>query len=270
MTADEQTLTYDAGVEQTTTEENLNADEQESLAVGEQMQEAEDSLLAGKYQNTQELEKAYTELEKKLGEKSDEDSEEVESEYEDSEDESEIEEEEYEPEDASILDQLWDEGTNSQLTKETFEQLQQMDPVDVAKLAMQDRSALLAAAGPKEFSNEDVTQIQGLVGGEENYNNLLDWANNSMPEQEVQLFDAVMEQGNPLAAYFAVQSMALRYQDAAGRDGEMVTGKPPTMNADAFQSQAELVQAMEDPRYNDDPAYRDAVQAKLERSNINF
>ena len=88
MTADEQTLTYDAGVEQTTTEENLNADEQESLAVGEQMQEAEDGLLAGKYENTQELEKAYKELEGKLGEKSDEDSEEVESEYEDSEDES--------------------------------------------------------------------------------------------------------------------------------------------------------------------------------------
>tara|TARA_B100001113_G_scaffold303321_1_gene263179 strand:+ start:801 stop:1613 length:813 start_codon:yes stop_codon:yes gene_type:complete len=270
MTADEQTLTYDAGVEQTTTEENLNADEQESLAVGEQMQEAEGGLLAGKYENTQELEKAYKELEGKLGEKSDEDSEEVESEYEDSEDESEIEEEEYEAEDASILDQLWDEGTNSQLTKETFEQLQKMDPVEVAKLAMQDRSSLLAAAGPKEFSDQDVTQIQGLVGGEENYNNLMDWANNSMPEQEVQLFDAVMEQGNPLAAYFAVQAMALRYQDAAGRDGEMVTGKPPTMNADAFQSQAELVQAMEDPRYNDDPAYRDAVQAKLERSNINF
>ena len=90
MTADEQTLTYDAGVEQTTTEENLNADEQESLAVGEQMQEAEDSLLAGKYQNTQELEKAYKELEGKLGEKYAPDSEEVETEYEDSEDDSEI------------------------------------------------------------------------------------------------------------------------------------------------------------------------------------
>ena len=270
MTADEQTLTYDAGVEQTTTAENLNADEQESLEVGEQMQEAEDSLLAGKYRDTQELEKAYTELEKKLGEKSEPDSEEVESEYEDSENESEYEEEEYEAEDASILDQLWDEGTNSQLTKETFEQLQKMDPVEVAKLAMQDRSALLAQNAPKEFSDTDVQHIQGLVGGEENYNNLMDWASSTMPEKEVQLFDACMERGDLLSAYFAVQATALRYQEAAGRDGEMVTGKPPTMNADAFQSQAELVQAMEDPRYNDDPAYRDAVQAKLERSNINF
>ena len=270
MTADEQTLTYDAGVEQTTTAENLNADEQESLAVGEQMQEAEDGLLAGKYANAQELEKAYKELEGKLGEKSDEDSEEVESEYEDLEDESEIEEEEYEEGDPTILDQLWEEGTNSQLTQETFDQLQKMDPVEVAKLAMEDRSALLAQNGPKGFSDQDVSQIQGLVGGEENYNNLMDWANQSMPDQEVQLFDAVMEQGNPLAAYFAVQALALRYQDAAGRDGEMVTGKAPTMNADAFQSQAELIKAMEDSRYNEDPAYRDAVQAKLERSNINF
>ena len=270
MTADEQTLTYDAGVEQTTTEENLNADEQESLAVGEQMQEAEDSLLAGKYRDTKELEKAYTELEKKLGEKSDEDSEEVESEYEDSEDESEIEEEEYEPEDASILDQLWDEGTNSQLTKETFEQLQQMDPVDVAKLAMQDRSALLAAAGPKEFSDQDVAQIQGLVGGEENYNNLMDWAQQSIPESEVNMFDSVMEQGNPLAAYFAIQALALRYQDAAGRDGELITGKAPVSNSEVFNSQQELMAAQSDPRYEDDPAYRAAIMQKLERSNIDF
>lgn len=270
MTADEQTLTYDAGVEQTTTEENLNADEQESLAVGEQMQEAEDGLLAGKYKDTKDLEKAYSELEKKLGEKSDEYSEEVESEYEDSEDESEYEEEEYEEGDSSILDQLWDEGTNSQLTKETFEELQNMDPVDVAKLAMRDRQSLLEQSGPKEFTDEDVSQIQGLVGGEENYDNLMNWANQSMPEREVQLFDAVMEQGNPLAAYFAVQAMALRYQDAAGKDGELVTGKAPTMNSDIFQSQAELMRAMEDDRYKNDEAYRNAIEAKLERSNIDF
>lgn len=266
MTAEEQTLTYDAGVDTTLTDENnLSTDEQESLALGEQMQQAEDGLLAGKYRDTQELEKAYKELEGKLGEKSDENSEEDESEYEDSEDES-----EYENESNTILDQLWEEGTNSQLTKETFEQLQQMDPVEVAKLAMQDRSELLQQVGSTEFSQQEINQIQGLVGGEANYSNLMDWAQNSLPEQEVELFDNLMEQGNATAAYFAVQALALRYQDAAGRDGTMVTGKAPMNSGDVFNSQAELIKAMEDSRYNDDPAYRDAIQAKLERSNINF
>ena len=32
----------------------------------------------------------------------------------------------------------------------------------------------------------------------------------------------------------------------------------------------EMIKAMEDDRYNDDPAYREAILQKLERSNINF
>ena len=99
---------------------------------------------------------------------------------------------------------------------------------------------------------------------------MMGWANQNVPDQEIQMYDAVMELGNPLAAYFAVQALALKYSDAAGRDGQMVTGKAPKQTTDSFKSQAEMVKAMEDPRYNDDPAYREAVLEKLERSNINF
>ena len=47
----------------------LNADEQESLAIGEEMQQEQDTLLAGKYKSTEDLESAYIELQKKLGNK---------------------------------------------------------------------------------------------------------------------------------------------------------------------------------------------------------
>ena len=63
-----ETLTFEH-TQEATSVENLNADEQDSLKVGEAMQEAEDSLLAGKYKDAQELEKAYVELQKKLGDK---------------------------------------------------------------------------------------------------------------------------------------------------------------------------------------------------------
>ena len=96
------------------------------------------------------------------------------------------------------------------------------------------------------------------------------WANQNVPDQEIQMYDAVMELGNPLAAYFAVQALALKYQDQSGRDGQLLTGKAPKSTGDSFKSQAELIRAMEDDRYNDDPAYRQEVQAKLERSNVNF
>ena len=144
-----------------------------------------------------------------------------------------------------------------------------MDPVEVAKIAMQQRQKQQQPQS-RDFSQEDVQEIQGLVGGEENYKNMMGWATQNVPEQEVQLYDAVMELGNPLAAYFAVQAMALKYQDQVGREGQMVRGKAPKQTSDVFNSQQEMVQAMEDPRYNDDPAYREAILQKLERSNINF
>ena len=63
-----ETLTYENTTE-TTSIDNLNADEQDSLKVGEAIQEEQESLLAGKYKNAEDLEKAYVELEKKLGSK---------------------------------------------------------------------------------------------------------------------------------------------------------------------------------------------------------
>ena len=52
----------------------------------------------------------------------------------------------------------------------------------------------------------------------------------------------------------------------------MVTGKQaPPRQSDTFRSQAELVQAMSDRRYENDPAYRQDVIEKLERSdNLEF
>ncbi len=245
---------------------DLTTEEKDSLLIGEDIERQHEKKLAGKYTTAQELEKAYTELEKKLGEKSEPVSEESESEIEPDEDEARFEEG-YEP---NLLDALWEEGTNNSLSKETFEELKNMDPVELAKMAMQQRSRMQGAPQSRDFSDQDVAAIQGLVGGEENYNNMLGWAQQNIPRQEIELFDSVMDQGNRLAAYFAVKAMALSYQDGVGKEGRMVTGKAPRSTGDVFKSQQEMVEAMSDDRYNDDPAYRDAIMEKLQRSDINF
>ena len=60
-----ETLTMEPNVEKTSIE-NLSEDEQNSLEVGEKMQQAQDNLLAGKYKNAEELEKGYLQLQQKL------------------------------------------------------------------------------------------------------------------------------------------------------------------------------------------------------------
>ena len=58
-----ETLTYD----NTPNTEVLTEEEQDSLKVGEELQQEQEALLAGKYKNADELEKGYLELQEKLG-----------------------------------------------------------------------------------------------------------------------------------------------------------------------------------------------------------
>ena len=50
----------------------------------------------------------------------------------------------------------------------------------------------------------------------------------------------------------------------------MLTGKTAAEKGDVFRSQAELVAAMSDRRYDSDPAYRQDIIEKLDRSDLDF
>ena len=267
-----ETLTFENNQEVSTID-NLNADEQDSLQVGEAMVEAQDELLAGKYKDAQELEKAYVELQKKLGDKNSGDS----TEAGDSDNNEEVEsrenrEEEKETEiDTSkdgLLDDLWNQS-QSEYTKETLEELSKLDAVDIADMHLRYRERVEQQI-PPDITEQQVTELKNVAGGEQQYGDMLQWAKNTLNPQEIQMFDAVMERGDPLAAFFAVRSLAYRYQDSQGREGTMVTGTAPRGDGSQFNSQAEVVEAMSDPRYDRDPAFRQKIMKKLERSDINF
>mgnify|MGYP001312514217 FL=1 len=252
-----ETLTMESNVEKTSVE-NLSAEEQDSLKVGEQMQEAQDNLLAGKYKNAEELEKGYLELQQKLS--SNQPAEKAEPEQ---------TEESAEP---SILDRIWEESTSQEeFSPELTEEISKMSSTELANMYLDYRQANEGAEPARDFSQEEIQQLQGVVGGQENYTNMIDWAQKSLNETEVNMFDAVMAKGDPLAAFFAVRSLAYAYNDAVGYDGNVVQGKAPRQNTDQFRSQQELIQAMSDSRYENDPAYRQDVMDKLTRSpNVNF
>ena len=252
-----ETLTMESNVEKTSVE-NLSAEEQDSLKVGEQMQEAQDNLLAGKYKNAEELEKGYLELQQKLS--SNQPAEKAEPEQ---------TEESAEP---SILDRIWEESTSQEeFSPELTEEISKMSSTELANMYLDYRQANEGAEPARDFSKEEIQQLQGVVGGQENYTNMIDWAQKSLNETEVNMFDAVMAKGDPLAAFFAVRSLAYAYNDAVGYDGNVVQGKAPKQNTDQFRSQQELINAMSDTRYENDPAYRQDVMDKLTRSpNVNF
>ena len=257
------TLTYDANEQ---VEGELNADEQESLEVGEKLAEQQEQLLAGKFKDAEDLEKAYIELQGKLGKPKEE---EAEAESEEKPEATEKSEEKSEEIDTSLLDTLWDEAGKGNYTDETLDKLSQFDSRDIAQMHLKYRSENPQQT-QQELSDGDVKDLKGIVGGDDGYQNMMQWAGKNLSDKEQQMYDAVMEKGDPLSAFFAVQALQYRFNDAVGVEGEMLTGKAASNKGDVFRSQAEVVRAMSDPKYDKDPAYRQDIYNKLERSNINF
>ena len=179
-----ETLTYENQTEVTSVD-NLSAEEQDSLKVGEQMQEAQDNLLAGKYKNAEELEQGYIELQKKLGQQEDT-AEEAEEETAESESDEDVE--------INLLDELWEyESNNEEFHEEALEELKGMDPVELAKMHIEYRKQVeTGETGGRDFSEQDITELKGIVGGDENYTNMIQWAQGALNETEVNMLSKIV------------------------------------------------------------------------------
>jgi len=234
----------------------LNADEQESLAIGEEMQAADDQLLAGKYKSVQDLEKGYLEAQKMLGDRS-----------------AEQETVEEEPSEYSSTDYLnaaaSEYGEKGELSEETMNQLTSMSSEELIAAYINTQTTHQQPQGV-ELSDRQVQSIKQTVGGDEQYDALVGWAGENLDSSSIDAFDSLVESGNAKAIELAVAGLYSMYEAQNGSDGQMISGKAPTSNGETFRSQAEVVEAMSDPRYDRDPAYRDEVIAKLERSNDVF
>lgn len=252
------TLTYDP-----TPADNpeFSEEEQAAIQVGEALEEQQNGLLAGKFQDAEALEKAYIELQGKLGSSSNEPTEEV-------------EEEKTEEEPTALLDRLWDEASKEALSQETVDALRASSPDDLAKMYLDYRQGVENSQqenAPVVLNEEQVQGLKNVVGGEDNYDRMISWAGNNLAEGDINMFDHVMDKGDPAACFFAIQALQYRFQEGTGYDGQMITGKPAANKADVFRSQAELVAAQGDSRYENDPAYRNDVMEKLMRSpNLQF
>ena len=254
------------------TPEGLTPEEQDSLQVGEQLAQEEGKLLAGKYENAEQLEKAYVELQKKLG---DNDGVQEGQETEEVTNESEETKAESEPSPAVALiteaSAEYYENNNS-LSPETIEKFSSMSSQDLVNAYLELQKNNPQAQQPSqevEVSQVQINQIQNSVGGEAEYQKIVDWAGKNLPQNEITAYDNLVEAGNPDAIQLGLSAIKSKYENANGYEGTLLSGKAAPAK-DTFRSQAQLVQAMSDPRYDNDPAYRQDLIAKLERSDIDF
>ena len=122
----------------------------------------------------------------------------------------------------------------------------------------------------ESLSEEQAEYLMDMVGGDKAYKSMIDWAGQNFSKEEISMYDGVMESGDANAIFFAVQALQARYNDNVGSDGQLLTGRGAENTDDSFKSQAELVAAMSDPRYDRDPAYRQDLMRRLENSDVSF
>jgi len=271
------------------------AEEADSLEVGEKMIQDQQDLLAGKYKNAEELEKAYLELQRMQGrgeEDDDDDSGEYEAEEGDTEqvegDFERYDDEGYVNQDAvaeaygdglaaafaeanidpwEMNDHFYEnDGT---ITEEMYDQLNGAgfsdETIDAYLGGLRNELGYDDAASV--LSESEISDIKDIAGGDQGYAEVVQWASENLPEEDVLAFDEVINTANQAAVRFAVKALVGQYEDAVGRTPELVTGKQSS-TGQAYRSMAEVVRDMNDPRYDNDDAYRMDVMRKLERSNI--
>ena len=214
------TLTYDPTPAD---QPEFTEEEQNSIAVGESLEQQSNDLLAGKYRDAAELEKAYIELQGKLG-----------------------------------------ESTEEEVVEETGQEEEEVEE-EVEEVEEEVEET------PYMMNDESIAVLMQTAGGQEQYDQMIGWASDNFSQQEIDMYDHVMDSGDAAAAMFAVQALKNAYRESTGRDGELLTGSSaPPDPSNNFRSQAEVMAAMNDPRYDNDPAYRQDVFDKLDRSNVEY
>jgi hypothetical protein len=264
----------------------IDSDEKDSLEVGEKLMQEQADLLAGKYKNAEELERAYMELQQKLGEGDDDSGEEGEAEEQS--DYQRYDEEGYV--DFDSVAEAYGEGlanafqennidpwemndhfyeNDGTLTEEMYDQLNEAgfsdETIDAYLGGLRNQMGYEEAG--QVLGDGEIADIKAIAGGEQGYEQVVEWAGQNLPAEDIEAFDEVINTANEAAVRFAVKALVGQYEDAMGRTPDLVTGKQPVAGA-AYRSMAEVVRDMSDPRYDRDEAYRMDVQNRLARSNI--
>jgi len=283
------TITYDPSNDPVAIAE-AEARDSETLAVGQEMQKEQEQLLAGKYKNAEDLESAYIELQKKMGEgKPTEETATPEPETTD--------QPQFYTEDGSVnydsAKELYGEQlgdvfqkaeidpfkmnehfieNNGTLSEEMYSELNEAGlnktVVDSYLKGVRQEVGIEEASTQPDLTEQEVSDLKGLAGGEAGYNDLMKWASENLAKNDIESFDDVLATGNKSAVKFAIKALVSQMEETEGRDSNIVTGKKPVAG-DAYRSMAEVVRDMNKPEYETDPAYRADVQRKIERSNLN-
>ncbi len=236
----------------------------------------ENGLYAGKFKSVEDLVGSYKELEGKLG-AIDQTREEPEGNVEEQAEEQEVNDSEFNAEEyygdglASVLEEV---GIDAEDISNRFLENDEISEDDYSKLAeagfsKQVVDLYLDGVRNAGIAGEvDAEGIKESVGGDESYGQMVSWAMDNLPAEDIQAFNKLTDTGDGPAIKLAVQGIYSQYNNAMGIEPNLVTGRASQSGPTPFRSTNEVVTAMSDPRYGKDVTYTEDVQRRLGGSDV--
>lgn len=247
-----------------------SAEEQQALidrADGKQTSSSEgDTLLAGKFKTVEELEKGYKEAQKLISStrKVDDQGEAGETQTPEDKTPTELEIPAPDGDNASGEEFSIDEYVTS------YQENDGLTDEDYAKLAKQGYSKTIVDnyINGQIALNETTRQTAfAQAGGEEAYKKMVTWAASNLTDSERTAYDNMVND-SPEARQLAIEGLKAKYVAANGTEGSLVGGTSASSGVLPFQSRAQVTEAMRDPRYKSDPAYRSEVEARMAKTTL--
>jgi hypothetical protein len=228
---------------------------------GEEQQVERPEWLPEKFKSPEDMAQAYSELEKKMGQGTNE-----EQPAETTEDnEGDVQDDK--PDDnenadynAAVVDASKEFFENDgQLSEETYEKL--------AKAGLPKELVDSYAAGQQALLQSEEGEIKSVANGQ--FDAMAEWANDNLEQEEINAFDDIVTTGTKEQAKFAVKSLYDRYTQANGSSPKLVQGAVTGGSTMPFKSMQELARAQSDPRYKSgDKAYHEEIDRRLSVSRL--
>ena len=228
---------------------------------GEEQQVERPDWLPEKFKSPEDMANAYSELEKKMGQGTNEEqpaetTEENEGDVQDDK----PDDNENADYNAAVVDASKEFFENDgQLSEETYEKL--------AKAGLPKELVDSYAAGQQALLQSEEGEIKSVANGQ--FDAMAEWANDNLEQEEINAFDDIVTTGTKEQAKFAVKSLYDRYTQANGSSPKLVQGAVTGGSTMPFKSMQELARAQSDPRYKSgDKAYHEEIDRRLSVSRL--
>lgn len=218
-------------LEQQAQEMGIQQDEQGEYYQGDPVPVEPDTPILGKFQDYEQLEQAYTNLEYQQSQR-------------------------HNPDPSAVMTQA----------SEYFQQYGELSDEHYSALGQTGLNRQYVdsyIAGIQAQGAQQSSEYFAQVGGEENYQQMAGWMTEQLPSAEIEGYNRIMNNGSFEEVSVLMQGMYARYMNATEDPYQQLQGGPAQETAVGFESRGQVMAFLDDPRYETDSSFRDEFEYRL-------